>query len=383
MESLSQANQMLHYWSTQPSVRSTADDLRTLSLNILSRAGFGKLVGFQGHTERSADSGSASYKDSLQTVLENCILIMALGKKSLSSPWLPARLRKVHEACESFQGYLTGLYESEKNAFASGQSADRNLMNSLVRASAEEAKASKGLSELETYGNMFVFNFAGHDTTTHTLTFAVMYLAINPSVQDWISEEIKHVFGDRPQNEWEYASFSRLKRCLAVLMETVRLYTPVPVAKWTDDRPQTLKVGEKTILIPEDVMVIASYAAMHTHPAYWGADALTWRPSRFIEGPELSGSLDDEELFSPPRGTYFPWSEGDRSCPGKKFSQIEVVATLASLFQHWRADPVTEAGESIEDARKRVLKQLETDSEQVLLLQMLHPERAPLVWKRR
>lgn len=54
------------------------------------------------------------------------------------------------------------------------------------------------------------------------------FLAANPEVQDWMSEEIRAVFGDRPQHEWTAsADFPRLKRCLAVLFETLRLYLPV------------------------------------------------------------------------------------------------------------------------------------------------------------
>ncbi|KAK8139321.1 hypothetical protein PG984_002701 [Apiospora sp. TS-2023a] len=352
-ESLSQADDMMRYWTSRPAISSSADDLRTLSLHVLSRAGFGKSFQFQGHLEKKA-AAATNYKDSLQTVLENCIVIMALGTKFLSKPWLPARLRRVYRAYVAFQQYLTSLYESEKQQMANethkttGQS--RTLMSTLIQANSAEEAEPASLRERELYGNMFLFNFAGHDTTTHTLTFALMYLAVNPQVQEWIAEEIASV------SVWEdYAAvFPRLKRCSAVLMETIRLYTPVPVAKWTDSQPQQLSVGGKTITIPADTMVIASYAAVHTHPDYWGADALDWRPSRWIDS--------EEELITPRRGTFIGWSEGERSCPGKKFSQVEFVATIARLFRdRWR---------------------LETDSAQVLLLQMLHPERAVFSWER-
>lgn len=133
-------------------------------------------------------------------------------------------------------------------------------------------------------------------------------------------------------------------------------------------------------------MVIPSYAAMHTHPRYWGSDSLTWRPSRWIklsESATSSCSMNDEEVFVPERGTFFPWSEGERSCPGKKFSQVESVAALAVLFLDWKVDPAPAPGQTVEDARRQTLRLIEKDSAQVLLLQMLHPERIPLVWRRR
>ncbi|KAI1760081.1 cytochrome P450 [Hypoxylon sp. FL1150] len=377
---------MLSYWTSKESIKSVAEDTRTLSLHVLSRAGFGKSFKFQGHDQRSSTDTATSYKESLKLVLDNCVLIMALGTKFLSKPWLPRKLRRVHQACVAFQSYMTEVYEQEKQAFADGKSTDRNLMTSLVKASNEEALTSAGLTEREIYGNMFVFNFAGHDTTAHTLTFAIMFLAVNPAVQDWLSDELRHVLGNRHPSDWSYISdFPRLKRCVAVLMETVRLYTPVPVAKWTENTTQVLRIGGKAITIPPDTMVIPSYTAIHTHPDYWGSDALSWRPSRWIvtKASDKATGLDEEDLITPQRGTFIAWSEGERSCPGKKFSQVEFVATMAGLFRDWRVEPIQRRGERIEDARARVLELILKDSAQVLLLQMLHPERAPLAWKKR
>ncbi|KAI2469560.1 cytochrome P450 [Annulohypoxylon bovei var. microspora] len=208
-EAVSLANDMLRYWTTKSSVTSSADDLRTLSLHVLSRAGFGKSFKFVGHDERQSSSPSNSYKESLQTVLENLVLILGLGTKFLANPWLPRKLRTVHEACVSFQKYMNSLYEEEKQAFAEREVRDHNLMTSLVRASQDEAKSSGGLTEREIYGNMFAFNFAGHDTTAHTFTFALYFLAAHPEVQDWLSEEIRDVLGDRPVSEYDYRVDSR------------------------------------------------------------------------------------------------------------------------------------------------------------------------------
>ncbi|KAI1736050.1 cytochrome P450 [Xylaria scruposa] len=387
-ESLSLAVDMLRYWLSKTSVKTTADDVRTLSLHVLSKAGFGKSYPFQGHgTSATTSSPAASYKESLKEVLDNCVLIMALGTKFLSKPWLPHKLRRVHEACVAFQRHMTAVYE-EKRAFAHGNSSDRNLLSSLIRASNEEAKfsnnhpdtrVSAGLTESEIYGNMFVFNFAGHDTTAHTLMFAIALLATNTLVQDWLTEELQQVFGNRQPGEWDYNNdFPQLKRCNAILMETVRLYTPVPVAKWTEKISHQLKVGDISITIPPDTMVIPSYAALHTHPKYWGPDPLVWRPQRWIEKRSTT-----EELVIPKRGTFIPWSEGERSCPGKRFSQVEFVATMASLFRDCIVSPEPIYGETSEQARTRLLNLIETDSAQVLLLQMLHPERAPLRWTKR
>ncbi|KAI0440053.1 cytochrome P450 [Xylaria telfairii] len=392
-ETLGLANDMLRYWSSKNSVESSAEDIGTLTLNVLARAGFGKSFKFRGHDEEkpTEEMKSMGYRESLGLILENCIVILALGPKTLASLaryWLPSKLKLVNEAVISFQTHMTTMYEEQKRAFAAGEeSADNNLMTLLVRASQEAAteKSEGGLTESEIYGNMFTFNFAGHDTTAHSSTFSLYFLASNPEVQDWISEEIEQVLGDRHPHEIDYrADFPRFKRCLAVLYETLRLYTIVPAIKWTGDQATTLVVGDKMLHLPPKTIVLPSYCSMHTDPRYWGPNSLKWQPSRWIKpGSTTTPKPGDEEIDMNLRSVFLGWSEGTRDCPGKKFSQVEFVALMVGLFWHWRVDPVKkDPGESIEAARQRVLDLIGEDSGWALLLQMLHPERAPLVWRR-
>jgi cytochrome P450 len=125
---------------------------------------------------------------------------------------------------------------------------------------------------------------------------------------------------------------------------------------------------------------------MHTHPKFWGSDSLNWRPQRWILLSESSASaqrpLEHEYLRTPPRGAYVPWSDGARVCPGKKFGQVEFVASMVSLFRKHRVEVVPESGESVEMARQRVLGVV-LDSRVTLLLQMRRPESVALRWVER
>ena len=125
--------------------------------------------------------------------------------------------------------------------------------------------------------------------------------------------------------------------------------------------------------------------ALQTHPRYWGQDSLTWRPSRWILSSdkagrgELSNHFDYETLLKPEKGTFIAWSEGARNCPGKKFAQVEFVATMAALFRKHRAEPVSKAGATLAAARKRVLNVVK-DSNVELLLQMRNPDSVSVRW---
>lgn len=152
-ESISQAVDMGQYWGSRQSVETVAHDTRTLSLNVMSRAGFGKSFPFNGHHEAqiALNGTSLSYKDALQTILENSIVIMVVGTRFLAKPWLPRYFRDLHYACISFQGYMTELFEAGKMNSSQAVASDRNLMDSLVRASHEGTSGS--LNEREIYGN--------------------------------------------------------------------------------------------------------------------------------------------------------------------------------------------------------------------------------------
>ncbi|KAL2176534.1 cytochrome P450 [Thermothelomyces heterothallicus CBS 202.75] len=284
-----------------------------------------------------------------------------------------------------------------------------------------------GMTEDEIYGNMFVFSFAGHDTTAHLLTYAVFFLAANPSVQSWVAAEIRRVLGTRPRSEWSYhGDFPRLRRCLAVLYETLRVKTPVCEVKWTAGRAQQLSLGggggpgmggPRSITVPPRTLVVPSYLYVQKHARYWGPDAAEWRPERWIARRDQvltadgqltchagnntgfnnaaaavdaagagAGDGDGDEILLPPpsRGNFLGWSEGARDCPGKRFSHVEWVAFLAALFRDWKVEPQLRDGETFAEARTRLLDFVEADTGYGgLLLQLLHPERVPLVWKPR
>ena len=133
--------------------------------------------------------------------------------------------------------------------------------------------------------------------------------------------------------------------------------------------------------------IIQTFHSIHYHPRYFGSDAEVWRPARWIQAsgtdtPTTGSTIFDREtVWSPPRGSFLPWAEGDRACPGKKFAHVELVGALTALFgSGWRIEPVKEGEtESIQDARKRVQSMI-NDSGMTLLIEMLHPETVGLKW---
>lgn len=225
---------MIRYWSSKPSIDSVAEDTRTVSLHVMSSAVFGKSYPFRGSGEArvSSEEDSTSYGEALRVILDRCIPLLILGRKNLSKPWLPKGFRELYQATLVFQEHMTKAYEVEKQAVIRGEKQGNNLMTALIRAS--QANANKkdtytgshqeGLTEEEIYGNIFVFNFAGHDATANSLALGISLLATRPDVQNWIADEINAVLAGVDYEESSYeAVFPQLKRCLAVTVS--RLYT--------------------------------------------------------------------------------------------------------------------------------------------------------------
>jgi len=77
--------------------------------------------------------------------------------------------------------------------------------------------------------------------------------------------------------------------------------------------------------------------------------------------------------MDPAKGTYFPWSEGVRICPGRKFAQVEFVAVISQLFQKYRVQVVSNDNEGQAETSTRVWTAVNDFSMRVFL-QMKDPK---------
>lgn len=368
-ESIHQTEQMIEVWTDPKRRIRVAKDTRTLSLNVMAAIGFRQSFGFRDSEQNSADvSKGFSYREALQTVLDNAILVMVVGRKHLRYPWLPGWIRNVGSAADAFQMHMEKMLANEMALINRGDKGSGTIMTSFVR-----ALKSKQLSAEEIYGNTFVINFAGHDTTANSLAFAVLLLAAAPDIQQWIADEIQLVVGKETTASWDYDKlFPQLVRCRAILLETLRPFPPImSLPKWTNDQPQMLNVHGKAVVLPPRTGVFPSVLGTHTYSPYW-PDPLSWNPRRWITpGPQ-------EQTITPRRNSYFPWSGGLQICPGQKFSQVEFVAVLARLLQRHRLRPLSKVGENWEATQERFRK-VANDCDALMILRVRDADQVQVV----
>ncbi|KAF1982728.1 cytochrome P450 monooxygenase-like protein [Aulographum hederae CBS 113979] len=407
-ESIKQTEQMIDYWNEQGNFNTVWDDCMTLSLNVLATAAFGKVWHFRSAKDEPQPGYTMNYRDCLALLMSSIELIVLTPKwlyKHGDLPFLPKALKDYLLAYNENERYMMSMIKEKKEEFAAGnvELSEANFLNTLIKKSEEarqQAKAADsptlslaGLSEDEIMGNLFTFSFAGHETTAHTMAFAIFLLGVYPEWQTWIGEEIDAVFAADKSGEDYSTLFPQLKRVLALMYETLRLYAPVHSVNKSTIGPagQDLTINGRTVRIPPNTLVAPNVMASHTLPAHWGPDHMVFRPARWIQplSTPVSEKLDatnantpaapqpraPETMLPPPGGveTFIAWSDGARVCPGKKFSQVEFVAVMATVFRKWRIEVVRKGGESAEMARERALE-IVKDSQTAVTLTIKRPQ---------
>ncbi|KAK5051955.1 hypothetical protein LTR84_002759 [Exophiala bonariae] len=409
-EAVKQARQMLHTWvSTRGNeVTSTTEDTSLFALHVLTGAGFGISYDFDSSLKVPSHGHTVSYRDALRTVMDNIFITYFIASAGgLPSFILPQKARDVLTAVNEFRSYMSEMVTQERNQHRKGEGASTaNLMSSIIRASDDAARefaaakatvdASKApslrasLTDSEIWGNLFIYNVAGHETTAGALAYAIGLLACHPEWQDWLQPELNQVFGNGSVNKDQYHdAFQQLKRCHAIMYETLRLYAPLNgIPRHTGSSYQVLKLGASSHTIPPNTAVFINNAAVQVDREIWSSDALAWRPGRWLqtqtENPKHTAQTKPESAdtpIAPVDKAYIPWAAGPRVCPGKKFSQVEFVAAIAVLFHQYRVTPIVDTynGETEAFARERTMQVL-ADSDMALAMRMNHPERLRLRW---
>ncbi|KAH8114076.1 cytochrome P450 [Phellopilus nigrolimitatus] len=340
------------------------------TLLVISAAGFGMRAPWSAF---STGSPSHSLNDGSRVLLFPTALALTIEKlfvKVLTPsfayvlpirvPWLSAQLDAARRAFASLQVHMQALVSEAR----SGVEGEANLLRRLVEANdASQALGEAGgkgtLTDGELFSNIFTFLLAGHETSAHTLSFAIMLLAIYPDVQKKLRAEALRVWPtpDDFASSTNKRDFEQFEYALAIFRETLRCFPSEPRLNkiveadtvLTGTRfssvssPLTPKVSYDGALtnveftrddskdqrfsvhIQKGSAIIMDIWGVHMSPLYWGPDAHLFRPERFI----------DTANYKWPRDAFLPFSAGARRCIGQRFATTESVCLLASIARHY------------------------------------------------
>jgi cytochrome P450 len=201
------------------------------------------------------------------------------------------------------------------------QSPDPGRMDILSLLLSVRDEAGEGFTDKEVRDQVMTLMFAGHDTSTSTLTFMMHELARHPDVVEKLQEEQDRVLGgdvpdiEKLEKEMPYLGM--------VMDEVLRLYPPA----WIGPRRAMRDFEFGGHSVARGSYVNYCSWASHRIPEVF-PDPEAFIPERFT--PESKAAL--------PRGAYVPFGGGSRICIGKRFGQIEVKLVATMLLQKLRLD---------------------------------------------
>nr|AIK01723.1 CYP720B1v1 [Pinus banksiana] len=163
--------------------------------------------------------------------------------------------------------------------------------------------------------------FAGHETSSRAMTFAIKFLTTCPKALTQMKEEhdaILKAKGGHKKLEWDDYKSMKFTQC--VINETLRLGNFGP-GVFRETKEDT-KV--KDCLIPKGWVVFAFLTATHLDEKFHN-EALTFNPWRW----ELDQDVSNNHLFS-------PFGGGARLCPGSHLARLELALFLHIFITRFR-----------------------------------------------
>jgi cytochrome P450 len=250
---------------------------------------------------------SMTMVDSLMNVIQGLVTNFFLSKKI--ARMIPfGFFKKSSTAVDDFISYGKFILEKSRNK-KDGDNTQDGLVQMMLKA--QEGEGAVKLTDEELISNMFIFFFAGHETTAGTLHWAMLELAKNPKVQEKFYQEVKEVLGGRNPT---YEDLSNLKYAFGVFKETLRTHPPVKNIIKKSIEKVTLGGRE----FPKDITFGIYTPAVHRDKEIW-ENPLEFKPERYIKQTNYS------HLVS--------FSFGKRNCIGSRFAEIEGTVILCILIQ--------------------------------------------------
>lgn len=251
--------------------------------------------------------------DHIQTYLSE-----AFQQAVNSVHWIthPLSLMKRKRSAQFLIGYVDAIINSRAELRKTQHSHEsRDLLDLLFDAHDN----SLVLSKKEIRDQVFTFMFAGHETTAHTLAFALANIAQHPNVAKKIREELDQTIGTDPTAKIGHEH--KLPYLNAVIKETLRMYPIAPSIPriLAEDRV----VGGH--LLPAGTRVAISLCALHYNPQVWD-NPTVFDPERFLTLNDATSA----NFFA-----HSPFGHGRRSCLGQHFAMMEMRIFLGSLMRNF------------------------------------------------
>ncbi|EJU04979.1 lanosterol 14-alpha-demethylase [Dacryopinax primogenitus] len=223
-------------------------------------------------------------------------------------------------------------------------------------------KDGRVLSDREIAHIMIALLMAGQHTSSATMAWCLLNLAVRPDVQQAMyDEQVKH-FG-APNGTLRSPTFEELKDLPvldSVIRETLRVHPPLHslMRKVISDMPLPATLGnaseDQPYIVPKGNFLLAAPCITQIDPAIW-TNSFEWDPSRWVDPNSdaarmyaeytETGEKVDYGFGLVSKGTespYQPFGSGRHRCIGEQFAYVQLGTLLALIVRklEMKADKV-------------------------------------------
>nr|XP_019557481.2 cytochrome P450 9e2-like [Aedes albopictus] len=218
----------------------------------------------------------------------------------------------VHLLMQAKQGTLNHQVEIEQNrGFAT-----------VDESTFTKTQSPNSMTEVEIIAQCLMFFLAGFDTVSTCLTFTAYELALNPTIQTKLYEEIRETHATLCGKSLDYETLQKMTYMDMVISEVLRKWPAIAALDRLCVKDYELDVGNGLkFTIDRGSGIWIPVHAMHHDPKYY-PDPERFQPERFSEENKAGINL----------GAYLPFGVGPRNCIGSRFALMEVKAIVYHML---------------------------------------------------
>lgn len=294
----SEIESLLDTWSQDGQPFNIADRMQEITLSVVCRTLFGKNISAQ----------------DLNTLKKSFSVIQIAFEKRLGSMFpillklpLPHNLRYKNEL-RKLHTFVDKLI-TERRAAVGAEGDPQDVLGRLFKDEASQEKVSPE----DLRATVLTLLFAGHETTSSALSWTWHLLANHPEAYAKVFSEVK-MLGAAPTRK----DLESLKWTRQVLLESMRLYAPVPTVARQAKEPVVL--GGYTL--PTGTCIAIAPYSLHRNPKLW-PNPEKFDPSRF----------KDDSIYASYK--YLPFVAGPRKCLGDKFAIQEALLVIVHVLKRF------------------------------------------------
>ena len=250
--------------------------------------------------------------------------LMAYGVICDFLPWMKflvkKQLQELEELLENFSKHFDNISAVRIDSYNGKTMRDvSDVFRKLTEGMNEDEKKLLKIDDNMLKCHIFTTFGAGFDTATHTMSYAMMIMALNPEIQKRVQEEIDNVIGrDRFP---EFDDESVLPYTVATITEILRHHSLAALAITHSTTCDTEFGG---YFIPKQTPVIFNLQSANYDEKVF-TDPERFDPSRFLTN---AGTLDSSLAKC-----IVPYGLGFRRCAGEPVAHLEVFLLFAIILQ--------------------------------------------------